>query len=71
VLDTLFNVLRNKTMLLITHRLIGLENMDEILVLEHGRVKERGAHNELLSIGGLYRHLWDLQNQILTDDMNW
>src|SRR5258706_216577 len=71
MLDTLFNVLRNKTTLLITHRLVGLENMGEVLVLEHGRVKERGAHTELLSIGGLYRHLWDLQNQILTDDMNW
>jgi len=71
VLDTLFNVLRNKTTLLITHRLVGLENMGEVLVLEHGRVKESGTHAELLGAGGLYRHLWDLQNQILTDDMNW
>ncbi len=70
VLGTLFNVMHNKTALLITHRLVGLENTDEILVLEHGRVKECGTHAELLNNNGLYRHLWDLQNQILADDPN-
>ena len=44
--------------------------MDEILVLEHGRVRERGTHAKLLNDDGLYRHLWDLQNQILADDLN-
>ena len=70
VLDTLFHVMRGKTSLLITHRLVGLENMDEILVLENGMVNQRGTHHELLSQGGLYQRLWDLQNQILTDDIN-
>jgi ATP-binding cassette subfamily C protein CydC len=70
VLDTLFSVMRGKTSLLITHRLVGLENMDEILVLDNGRLKERGTHAELLDQGGLYHRLWDLQNQILTDDLN-
>jgi ATP-binding cassette subfamily C protein CydCD len=69
VLDTLFRVMRGRTSLLITHRLIGLENMDEILVLEHGRVREHGTHHELLNTSTLYRRLWDLQNQILADDM--
>ena len=57
--------MRNKTALLITHRLIGLEHVDEILVLEHGRIKERGTQHGLMSIGGLYRRLSDLQDQIL------
>jgi len=70
VLDTLFHVMRGKTSLLITHRLVGLENMDEILVLENGRLNQRGTQHELLSQGGLYQRLWDLQNQILTDDLN-
>jgi ATP-binding cassette subfamily C protein CydC len=70
VLNTLFEIMRGKTTLLITHRLIGLENMDEILVLENGQVSERGTHHELLGASGLYRRLWDLQNQILVDDIN-
>ncbi|NWG05818.1 MAG: thiol reductant ABC exporter subunit CydD [Chloroflexi bacterium] len=68
VLETLFDVMRRKTSLLITHRLIGLENVDEILVLNHGRIIERGTHDELLARDGLYRRLWDLQNQILDKD---
>ena len=67
VLETLFETMQGKTSLLITHRLVGLENVDEILVIDQGRLVERGAHAELLSRGGLYRRLWDLQNQILSD----
>jgi len=65
VLDTLFEVMRGKTSLLITHRLVGLENMDEILVMDHGKIVERGMHNKLLKNGGMYYRLWDLQNEIL------
>ncbi|MFZ5903105.1 MAG: thiol reductant ABC exporter subunit CydD [Chloroflexota bacterium] len=64
VLETLFNVMKHKTSLLITHRLIGLENVDEILVMNHGQIVERGAHADLLERGGLYRRMWDLQNRI-------
>jgi ATP-binding cassette subfamily C protein CydCD len=67
VLDTLFETMRGKTALLITHRLIGLEHVDEILVMENGQILERGIHRELLMRNGLYRRLWDLQNQILMD----
>ncbi|HEY9526985.1 MAG TPA: thiol reductant ABC exporter subunit CydC, partial [Anaerolineales bacterium] len=69
VLDTLFETMREKTSLLITHRLIGLENVDEILVMDNGRIVERGTHSELLTNKGLYRRLWDLQNQILSDGL--
>jgi ATP-binding cassette subfamily C protein CydC len=70
VLNTLFAIMRGKTTLLITHRLVGMENMDEILVMDHGGIIERGVHSELLNKNGLYRRLWDLQNQILADDPN-
>jgi ATP-binding cassette subfamily C protein CydC len=56
-----------RTTLLITHRLIGLEAADEILVLRGGRIAERGQHHELMQMGGLYRRMWDLQNQILAE----
>ncbi|MBI4761885.1 MAG: thiol reductant ABC exporter subunit CydD [Chloroflexota bacterium] len=65
VLETLFQAMKQKTSLLITHRLIGLENVDEIIVLDHGRIVERGTHADLLERGGLYRRLWDLQNRML------
>jgi ATP-binding cassette subfamily C protein CydC len=68
VLATLFETMLGKTSLLITHRLIGLENVDEILVMDGGQIVEKGTHEELLNHGGLYRHLWDLQNQILYDE---
>ncbi len=66
VLDTLFETMKGKTTLLITHRLIGLENVDEILVMDKGRIVEHGTHRELLDEVGLY-HLWDLQNQFFEE----
>jgi ABC-type multidrug transport system fused ATPase/permease subunit len=61
-----------RTTLLITHRLVGLEEADEILVLRAGRIAERGRHHELMEMDGLYRHMWDLQNQILAKaPMTW
>ncbi|MBK9923756.1 MAG: thiol reductant ABC exporter subunit CydD [Anaerolineales bacterium] len=67
VLDVLFGIMKNKTSLLITHRLVGLENMDEIIVMDKGKITERGRHNELLNNDGIYRRLWDLQNKMLYD----
>jgi ATP-binding cassette subfamily C protein CydC len=49
----------------VTHHLAGLEFMDEILVMQAGRIVERGQHQELLALNGLYRKMWDLQNQAL------
>ena len=65
VLDALYPLMAAHTTLVITHRLVGLEAMDEILVLERGRVVERGRHQELLDARGLYRRMWDLQIQVL------
>ena len=59
--------MKNKTSLLITHRLVGLENVDEILVMDQGEIVQRGTQSELLTQRGVYRRLWDVQNRILTD----
>ena len=59
------NLMVGRATLTITHRLVGLEDMDEILVLEAGKVVERGTHMQLLQNGGLYLRLWELQNEIL------
>jgi len=65
VLETLFALMKRKTSLLITHRLVGMENMGEILVMNHGRIIERGKHLNLVQENGLYHRLWMYQNRIL------
>jgi ATP-binding cassette subfamily C protein CydC len=65
ILLSLRTFMQGRTTLLITHRLIGLEMADEILVMEHGQIKERGKHDELLQAEGLYWKHWTLQNQLL------
>jgi len=50
-----------RTVLTITHRLLGLEQADEILVLDRGRIIERGRHQELLAGKGLYQRMWNRQ----------
>jgi len=49
---------REKATLLITHRLAGLKNVDEVLVLDRGRVVERGTHADLLALDGRYASLY-------------
>ena len=57
-------LMAGRTTLIITHRLAGLEAVDEILVLRAGRVVERGAHHELWQMEGHYRRMWELQHQV-------
>jgi ABC-type transport system involved in Fe-S cluster assembly fused permease/ATPase subunit len=52
-----------RTTLIIAHRLSTVMNADEILVLDAGRIVERGAHRTLLERGGLYSQMWALQQQ--------
>lgn len=65
LLATLQRIMGSRSVLWITHRLVGLEMMDDILVMETGRVVEHGTHAELLAKKGLYSKLWELQNQAL------
>ncbi|MBS1250894.1 MAG: Lipid A export ATP-binding/permease protein MsbA [Chloroflexi bacterium] len=67
VLDTLFALMKGRTALLITHRLVGLENVDEILVLGQGRILERGTHAELLSQKGLNWQMREIQNRVMRE----
>ena len=52
---------RNHTMLVIAHRLSTIVRADQILVLEGGRVAQRGTHASLLAEGGTYQRLWAQQ----------
>ncbi len=67
ILGSIFSLMEDRTILMITHRLVGLDTMDEILVLRGGRIVERGCHTDLLQSGGLYRRMWDFQNQMLLE----
>ena len=58
--------MRGRTTIIITHRLVGLDMADEILVMQGGSIRERGAHSELLQAEGLYWKLWTVQNQALS-----
>ncbi|MBE3559075.1 MAG: thiol reductant ABC exporter subunit CydC [Ktedonobacteraceae bacterium] len=65
VLQALHTLMQGRTTLIITHRLVGLEKADEILVLQDGRVRERGTHYELMQLEGLYWKMAHTQNQML------
>jgi ATP-binding cassette, subfamily B, multidrug efflux pump len=59
--EALRELMRGRTSLVIAHRLSTIQNADQILVLHHGEVRERGTHAELLRKGGLYARLHELQ----------
>ena len=53
----------NRTTLTIAHRLSTIADVDQILVLEHGRIVERGNHQQLLQMNNIYANMWALQQQ--------
>jgi len=61
VQEALNTLMKNRTSLVIAHRLSTIQNADLIIVLENGRVIERGTHQELLEAKGLYRSLLEMQ----------
>ncbi len=62
--DALDLVAKGRTTLVIAHRLSTIVNADEIIVLDKGRIAERGAHAALLARNGLYAALWKRQNEV-------
>ena len=59
--DTLEAIERGRTTIVIAHRLSTIVNADQIVVLDQGRIAERGTHAELLRRGGLYAEMWNRQ----------
>ncbi|MDP1787115.1 ABC transporter ATP-binding protein/permease [Nitrosomonas sp.] len=56
-------IAKNRTTLTIAHRLSTIADADQILVMDHGRIIERGSHTQLLAANGTYAHMWELQQQ--------
>lgn len=67
ILRDLYAAASDRTLLVITHRLTMLDRMDEILVLDSGRVVERGTQAELLAQNGMFRQMWESQRQLLLE----
>ncbi|MDQ3204991.1 MAG: lipid A export permease/ATP-binding protein MsbA [Pseudomonadota bacterium] len=66
VQDALDRLMPDRTTLVIAHRLSTIEHADQVLVLDEGRIVERGSHAELLQRGGLYAHLHRMQFREVT-----
>jgi ATP-binding cassette subfamily B protein len=58
---TIQQLARERTVMIVTHRLASVAFVDHIVVMDQGRVQEQGGHDELLVRGGLYRQLWQMQ----------
>jgi subfamily B ATP-binding cassette protein MsbA len=61
VQDALVNLMRNRTSLVIAHRLSTILHADEIVVIQNGEIIERGTHDDLIRMNGLYRRLSEIQ----------
>lgn len=64
ILQALSRATEGRTSICIAHRLSTVLDADEIIVLEKGRVGERGTHQELLRKNGLYSKLWEAQTKV-------
>ena len=67
--QSLDEVSKSRTTLVIAHRLSTVIDADEILVLSDGLVVERGTHNALLALDGLYKQMWDRQSKGFADSV--
>lgn len=70
IFDMVYNKFKNKSMLIIAHRLATVKNCDEIIVMSDGEIAEQGTHEELLDKKGEYFRLWEMQqgNFVVRED---
>lgn len=55
------NLVEDKTLVIIAHRLATVQSADQILVIENGKVKEKGKHDELIKLNGVYNKFWEIR----------
>jgi ABC-type multidrug transport system fused ATPase/permease subunit len=70
--EALDNLMEGRTTFVIAHRLSTVRRADSIIVMNQGRIVQRGTHDELLTKGGLYKEIHDLEltrNEYLTEEM--
>ncbi len=67
ILAAVFRHIQDKSLLVVSHRISALENMDEILILAQGKIIARGTHRELLTTSPYYRETWELQKHAAQD----
>jgi ATP-binding cassette subfamily B multidrug efflux pump len=63
IIGNLYQYLENRTAIIITHRIFSLFHFDKIVVIEDGRIVEKGTHEELLNMNGFYMELYNRQQQ--------
>jgi ABC-type multidrug transport system fused ATPase/permease subunit len=62
IMETIKELMRGRTTLIVTHRLATIHNVDRIVVLEHGRIAEQGTGPDLVAAGGVYAKLYNSGN---------
>jgi len=65
VLEAIYSLMEGRTTLMITHNLMQVGNFKHIIVMDQGRIVERGSYQELMNAEGMFKKMWDLQNQFL------
>ena len=70
IIQNLYEFLKDKTALIITHRIFSLFEFDRIIVLEDGAIAESGTHEELLAKNGYYTELYNRQQETETAESN-